>query len=312
MWAVLGFGVSAALAVSCSGDECRAAGCPEPWAPSQCLPPSGEASVGPQIEYRKGESIDWTAGMEGHSHYKLDPKKTALLVIDAQKVYAACPQRGEDGAHTVERLIASPESEGFDGHSPMCCDRFYEVVEKQNTLADAFRAKGGHVVVSAHVYRDFDGDGEVDNCGRLCDFNPLGWAKWPKAWNLWNAALPWHETVYKTDKEPKGFNADFERDFYNEKSVYSAITKPVAEKLRELGVDTVVVTGFMTQYCCVTTARNAHDLGFRVVFANDATDGPVLAELLSGVDENKIIPFYLGIAVADVSTTDEIIASLSG
>mgnify|MGYP003646043020 CR=1 FL=1 len=57
---------------------------------------------------------------------------------------------------------------------------------------------------------------------------------------------------------------DFNHDYYTEKSVYSAITVPVAAKLEELGVDTVIVTGFMTQYCVVTTSRAAHDYGLQV------------------------------------------------
>jgi nicotinamidase-related amidase len=41
--------------------------------------------------------------------------------------------------------------------------------------------------------------------------------------------------------------------------------------LRENGVDTVVVTGYMTQMCCDTTARQAFHLGFAVEFLSDAT-----------------------------------------
>ena len=62
--------------------------------------------------------------------------------------------------------------------------------------------------VIGHVYRDLDGDGKVDNCGRLCDFDVLGWTGWPMAWNLWNAAMPWHELVYKKEgSDAKGFHA---------------------------------------------------------------------------------------------------------
>lgn len=282
--------------------------CPEDWNAKKCLGSSGQLATDPQLPYVQ-EKIVWHAGMTGHSHYTIDPKKTALFVIDPQNVYAKCPE--VTGEPTVENLIQSPSAEGFKGHSPLCCEKFYPCVERQNKLAEAARAKGMPVFLHAHVYRDTDGDGKVDNCGGLCDFDVLGWAGWPEAWNLWNAAMPWHEMAF-APKDAKGFLPDREKDYYAEKSTFSAMTEPVVKELRALGVDTVVITGFMTQYCSVTTSRHAHDLGFKVVYVQDANDGPLLQELLSGIDENAAVPFHLGIAVVDVIKTDEFLANLEG
>lgn len=41
--------------------------------------------------------------------------------------------------------------------------------------------------------------------------------------------------------------------------------------LREKNIDTVVISGYMTQMCCDTTARQAFHLGFAVEFLSDAT-----------------------------------------
>src|ERR1039458_5727129 len=41
--------------------------------------------------------------------------------------------------------------------------------------------------------------------------------------------------------------------------------------LRERGVETVVIAGYMTQMCCDTTARQAMHLGFGVEFLSDGT-----------------------------------------
>lgn len=41
--------------------------------------------------------------------------------------------------------------------------------------------------------------------------------------------------------------------------------------LRERGVDTVVICGYMTQMCCDTTARQAVHFGMNVEFLSDAT-----------------------------------------
>lgn len=57
-----------------------------------------------------------------------------------------------------------------------------------------------------------------------------------------------------------------------EKSTYSAFRKTgLEEKLVEMGVDEVIVTGVMTNLCCETTAREAFIRGFRVFFSTDAT-----------------------------------------
>ena len=43
------------------------------------------------------------------------------------------------------------------------------------------------------------------------------------------------------------------------------------EHLRRHGIEQVIVSGFMTQMCCDTTAREAAHRGFRVLFLADAT-----------------------------------------
>lgn len=42
----------------------------------------------------------------------------------------------------------------------------------------------------------------------------------------------------------------------------SFIKTGLAEKLRELGVDTVIVTGFCAEFCVLSTCRGAHDFDF--------------------------------------------------
>ncbi|WEZ85950.1 cysteine hydrolase (plasmid) [Rhizobium sp. 32-5/1] len=48
--------------------------------------------------------------------------------------------------------------------------------------------------------------------------------------------------------------------------------------LREKSIDRIVVTGFMTNFCCETTARNGHDLDYFVDFLLDATGCPDLSD----------------------------------
>lgn len=43
------------------------------------------------------------------------------------------------------------------------------------------------------------------------------------------------------------------------------------EHLKKLGVEQVIVSGFMTQMCCDTTTREAAHRGFKVILLSDAT-----------------------------------------
>ncbi|KAK7308274.1 hypothetical protein VNO77_41876 [Canavalia gladiata] len=61
-------------------------------------------------------------------------------------------------------------------------------------------------------------------------------------------------------------------DMVVEKSTYSAFEKTgLKERLMEMGVKEVIVTGVMTNLCCETTSRDAFVKGFRVFFSTDAT-----------------------------------------
>lgn len=46
---------------------------------------------------------------------------------------------------------------------------------------------------------------------------------------------------------------------------------PLEEYLRTLGIEQVIVSGFMTQMCCDTTTREAAHRGFKVLLLADAT-----------------------------------------
>ena len=46
---------------------------------------------------------------------------------------------------------------------------------------------------------------------------------------------------------------------------------PLDTVLRNLGRDTVIIAGTLTNYCCGTTARQAYERGYQVVFGADVT-----------------------------------------
>ncbi|AFY34931.1 cysteine hydrolase family protein [Calothrix sp. PCC 7507] len=66
--------------------------------------------------------------------------------------------------------------------------------------------------------------------------------------------------------------AKYPYDLLIEKNVPGSFTGTELETwLRNRGIDTVVISGYMTQMCCDTTARQASHLGFSVEFLADAT-----------------------------------------
>jgi ureidoacrylate peracid hydrolase len=99
------------------------------------------------------------------------------------------------------------------------------------------------------------------------------------------------------------------------KNRYSAfVDTPLRRELAERDIDTVVVTGLMTNYCSVTTARHAHDLDYRVVFVADANAGPDMPDLGFGpvphADILRTISTSLAGGVAEVTTTGDMVARL--
>lgn len=63
-----------------------------------------------------------------------------------------------------------------------------------------------------------------------------------------------------------------EYDYLVEKNLPGSFTGTDLETwLREKNIDTITISGYMTQMCCDTTARQAFHRGFKVEFLSDAT-----------------------------------------
>ncbi len=57
-----------------------------------------------------------------------------------------------------------------------------------------------------------------------------------------------------------------------EKTLPGSFTGTILDAwLKENGIDTLVIVGYMSQMCCDTTARQAVHLGYQVEFLSDAT-----------------------------------------
>jgi len=83
--------------------------------------------------------------------------------------------------------------------------------------------------------------------------------------------------------------------------------------LRERGITTVVIAGYMTQMCCDTTARQAVHLGFSVEFLSDATGTLAIsneAGSVSAEELHRAILVTQQMRFARVLSTDDWVRSL--
>jgi ureidoacrylate peracid hydrolase len=91
-----------------------------------------------------------------------------------------------------------------------------------------------------------------------------------------------------------------------EKNRFSAFiqgSSDLAQVLRSRGLDTVLITGTVTNVCCESTARDAMMLNFRTIMISDGNAA------VTDEDHNaSLCAFYL--TFGDVMSTDAVIACL--
>ncbi|MBJ3778703.1 isochorismatase family cysteine hydrolase [Acuticoccus mangrovi] len=78
----------------------------------------------------------------------------------------------------------------------------------------------------------------------------------------------------------------------------------LSDQLRERGIDTVLIAGTVTNVCCESSARDAVELGYRVVMVSDA-----LAGHAHGLHEASLATFYR--IFGDVRPTTDLLAMIA-
>ena len=191
-------------------------------------------------------------------------RKTALVVIDLQNAFML-------PGMPVEVATAR------------------EIVPNVNKLAAATRAAGGKVV---WVKMNLEGQSE--------------------AWRVFFDGDPRRATLAELTPGARGFELHADLDVRPEDAIvvkrrFSAFiqgSSDIDRHLRDLGIDTVVIVGTLTNVCCESSARDAMMLNYRVVFVSDANAA------LSDADHNATLASIIRV-FGDVATTDEAIALLS-
>ena len=167
-----------------------------------------------------------------HGFEKVDPAKTALVVVDMQNVFCA------EGS-AVEVPISR------------------EIVPNINRLARATRETGGTVVwVQMTISRHEDWSLMLDNLltPALGERTLAGLLPGSEGQKLWPAMEP-----------AKG-------DLYIEKNRFSAFlpsSSNIAAVLRARGIEYVIITGTVTNVCCESSARDAAMMDFKTFMISD-------------------------------------------
>jgi nicotinamidase-related amidase len=192
-------------------------------------------------------------------------------------------------AHIAVDLQLGFMAEGALAEVPAARD----IVPAVNRLSRAMRAAGG-INVFLRMTVDLD---EPRNWGSLFDrMSPEATAAWAEAFGRGgsqHALWPGLEVG--------------EGDLVLDKTRYSAFipgASALDETLRARGIDTLIVTGTLTNCCCESTIRDAMQMGYRVIFVADAAAAQ--DEAAQAATLANMVSLYF----ADVCSTDEAIARL--
>lgn len=180
----------------------------------------------------------------------------------------------------AQRIYTNPDSE-------MYCPDSKATLKRMNELIETFARRGDPIVLVRHVHK---ADGS--DLGRLFDFS--GEAEEEFDFVEGSEEVEYSEGLVR----PRGAVEIV-------KNRYSAFAGTrLDQQLRELGVDRVAICGFMTNFCCESTARAAHDLDYFVDFVLDATGTPG-TDNLDEKEIRRVVGELLGAGFAVVYKTSK-------
>jgi ureidoacrylate peracid hydrolase len=203
-----------------------------------------------------------------HVHENLDPAATALVVVDMQNAF----------------MLPGV------AHSP--CLAAQDIVPNINRLAATVRETGGTVVWIKTTFTEES----LQSWSSYYDM--VGPARTARRAAALGAGTKGHELWPELDVHTD--------DLIVEKQRFSAFIQGasnLAEILRARGIDTVLITGTVTNVCCESTARDAMMLNFKAVMVTDGN-----AAITDDDHNATLCNFYL--TFGDIMSTDFVIECL--
>jgi ureidoacrylate peracid hydrolase len=202
------------------------------------------------------------------SHERIDAARTALVIVDMQNYFVA---------------------EGFPLEVPLA----RAIVPNINRAAKAMRAAGGTV-----SWIQTTAAGALDSWGNFHRLMLTPERSRVRLESLDEAAEGYK--LYPT-LEP------LPTDLFVKKVKYSAFiagSSNIDAQLRSRGIDTLLVTGTVTNVCCESSARDAMMLDYRVIMLSDGNAS--LSDEEHAASLNNFLIYF-----GDVMTTDEALARLA-
>ncbi|MDB5392601.1 MAG: rutB 2 [Rhodospirillales bacterium] len=197
----------------------------------------------------------------------IDPGKTALIVVDLQNAFMVEGQ-------------------------PLANQHALDIIPNVNLLANGLRAAGAKIAWTRHTFVE------------TVPFAPPAWQmtggyRYPEALAALAPDTFGHALHDDLDVAPQ--------DLVIDKYRYSAFihnSSDLDAKLRGTGIDTIIVTGTVTNCCCESTARDGNMLNYKTFFISDAT-----AALTD--EEHNAALLSMATIFADVRSTEEMLGLLT-
>ena len=183
----------------------------------------------------------------------------------------------------VQKVYTNPAS-------PLFCVGHEVAIDNINKVLVAAESAGDLVVHVRHVHK---ADGS--DAGRMFDFSGEP------------GELGFVAGTEEVEDDPR-LNIPANAIVVTKQRYSSFIGTGLDKILRERAIDRIVITGFMTNFCCEATARNGHDLDYFVDFLLDATGCPDLSETATQAAIKDATATTLSAGFARVMLTSEWLA----
>ncbi len=170
-----------------------------------------------------------------HPHADLNPKTTALIVVDLQNGFM------------------------MDGVAFSLCHTAAEIVPNVNRIAQAVRRTGGRVFWIQNTHDDSC----MQTWAHMHEMTlPEKDAERSEAMREGSLG---HQLWAELDVQPED-----ERVLKTHYSAFIQGSSDLQERLRAQGYNTVIIVGTVTNVCCESSARDAMMLNFRTIMVSDA------------------------------------------
>jgi nicotinamidase-related amidase len=194
-------------------------------------------------------------------------------------------------------IVVDMQNDFVQEGAPIEIPRARAMVPRLHRLLDVCRAHQIPVIYIHHVIRG----GDID-AGRLADHHEA-----IRNNQAIIAGTP-NVEIYEGLKPHPG-------DFVVAKPRYSAFYGTDLEAiLRSKGIDTLIISGTVTNVCCESTTRDAFSRDYKVIFLSDGNAAGDLPDMgfgpVSAEEIQKVVLTVLAMCFAQVSSIDQVVAEI--